>query len=303
MGGELPFRNRRELLFYYYSSMLSAVLIALVLMLLCWPRASAAAPGVSPSSSGLDSGAGWSSSPVPSSVSSSDVSGAYIDSLASAPGTVPLSAEKPASYFRDAVFVGDAFTEGLLLYNTVEGLGEDNLAASTNLNPARLSEAGLTTDADGQACTLAERVISLHPKKLYFLLGSNGVAWLDPQGMAAFLQEIDKALPDCNIYVQSIFPFTASLCQSNTSYDNADVRAYNELLYQMAVDNGWHFVHTYAALAGEDGALPESLSGDGVHIGPDGYQRWIAYLQSHTAEKQAQTQIVFSESSATEPSE
>ncbi len=303
MSGELPFRNRRELLFYYYSSMLSAALIAMLLLLLCWPRSSAAASGSSlPSSS--DSLSGQTSS-IPSSFSSSDVSGAYVDALASASGTVPLSVAKPASYFRDAVFVGDAFTEGLLLYNTIEGLDEGNLAASTNLNPSRLSEAGLSTDADGQACTLAARVISLEPKKLYFMLGSNGVAWLDPQGMAdncaAFLQEIAKALPDCTIYVQSIFPFTSSLCQSNSSYDNADVRAYNELLYQMAVDNGWHFIHTYAALADGDGALPESLSGDGVHIGPDGYQQWVSYLQTHTVDAQSpssQPEIIVSEPSA-----
>lgn len=132
-----------------------------------------------------------------------------------APTLVPQGEEVPPIYFQDVVFVGDSLTDGLRLYGVPELLPQENVIAYTGINPDTINYSKVLTNRQGQPCTFLEKLIEMQPNCLYYMNGTNGVGWLNNEVLVElnqnFLTEVKKALPDCKIYVQSIFPFTSSL--------------------------------------------------------------------------------------------
>ena len=122
------------------------------------------------------------------------------------------------------------------------------------------------------------------------------MGWLDNEVLVelnrSFLTEVKKALPNCKVYVQSIFPFTASLCAADPTYSNDLVREYNQLMYQMAQEMGFYFVNCYEAFADENGNLPEEASAEGIHFGPTYYGKWVDYLTCHTILDQEEREVL-----------
>lgn len=202
------------------------------------------------------------------------------------PTLVPQGEEVPPVYFQDVVFVGDSLTEGLRLYGTPELLPPQNVVAYTGINPNTIGYAAVLTNSQGQPCTFLEKLVEMQPDCIYYMNGTNGVGWMSNSELVelnrAFLSQVKEALPDCEIYVQSIFPFTASLCARDPLYSNDLVREYNQLLYEMAQDMGFYFINSYEAFADEKGNLPEEASVEGIHFGPTYYGKWAAYLACHT---------------------
>ena len=44
------------------------------------------------------------------------------------------------------------------------------------------------------------------------------------------------------------------------------------------------YLDLYSEFVDENGALPEGVSRDGVHLGKDACKQWLAYLQTHTVD-------------------
>lgn len=213
-----------------------------------------------------------------------------------APTLVPQGEEVPPIYFQDVVFVGDSLTDGLRLYGVPELLPQENVIAYTGINPDTINYSKVLTNKLGQPCTFLEKLIEMQPDCLYYMNGTNGVGWLDNEVLVelnrSFLTEVKKALPNCKVYVQSIFPFTASLCAADPTYSNDLVREYNQLMYQMAQEMGFYFVNCYEAFADENGNLPEEASAEGIHFGPTYYGKWVDYLTCHTILDQEEREVL-----------
>lgn len=195
------------------------------------------------------------------------------------------------TYFADSVFIGDSLTDGLSLYGF---LADATVFAYTGLNPNTIRTNEVIKTADGGKVTVLTALKALDPakaKKIYIMLGSNGIAWLSQkqyiESYSEFLDNVRAVVPDAVIYVQSILPVTEEkLSAANKGkITNQKVQEYNYALRQMIAekqDPNLYFLNVWEAFANEEGEMPTEISvQDGVHLKQDGYKAWYSYLTFH----------------------
>ncbi len=184
-------------------------------------------------------------------------------------------------WFNDAIFIGDSLTVGLSAYKILD---ENLVFASTGINPQTI----LTKDCiekNGVSLTVADAIKDLTPKKIYVMLGSNGVAFLSKDKLielyGEFIDILKTTHPDSQIYLQSIMPVTASKEKGDDRYANSKIDEYNEAILDLATEKQVYFVYVAEAVKDENGCLPDSASSDGMHFGPSVYNLWLDYLREH----------------------
>lgn len=187
------------------------------------------------------------------------------------------------SYFDDAIFIGDSLTYGLSAY---EILDSNLVLADIGINPNTILTSACIVQ-DGQELTIREALQGRSPAKIYLMLGANGVGFLSQEdfiaGYSEFVDALQQDHPDTTIYLQSILPVTAEK-SSDTRYANDKIMRYNDAILALASEKGVYYLDVSEAFRDETGAMPASLSGDGMHIGPNSYRVWLDYLLCHRAE-------------------
>ena len=194
------------------------------------------------------------------------------------------STEVGDEYFADAAFVGDSLTEGWKIYNVGQHF---EVMSMKGLSPKTAQTQPVYRTADGRDLIVSDAVNYLGTRKVYIMLGHNGLNYSEPEilleGYEGLVDQIRFTNPDTNIILQSVPPVTAALAGGNSSYDKERVARYNEMVRQLAIEKGIYFLDTYSALAGEDGYLiREYNAGDGMHLSPSGYSAWFNFLKTHT---------------------
>lgn len=198
---------------------------------------------------------------------------------------VPESDKRSASYFNDCVFIGDSITQGLADYQLIP---VKHVFAGIGMNLSKvMTEKIMTTYGN---VTAVEAVQQAQPKKIYIMLGSNGIAWMEQADMiaqyTALLDALKAASPDSQIYILSIPPVTAEReTAAEGPITNAAVDEYNSALLTLANAYGARYVDSNTALKGNDGKLPtEQASSDGIHFKKATYEIFIDYILTHTGE-------------------
>lgn len=189
------------------------------------------------------------------------------------------------SYFDDAAFVGDSRTDGFMLYS---GIGTGKNLTSNGLSIFRLgSKKALTIG--GEKYTLLEALALERYGKVYLSLGVNELGYHNDKGFydsyCVAIDEIRNLQPEAVIYIQGLIPLNEGqiMAASGNEYlTNEHLRAYNELMRQAAEEKQVVFLDLYNEFADENNELPEGASRDGVHLGKEYCQRWLAYLKTHT---------------------
>ncbi len=195
----------------------------------------------------------------------------------------PIPATDPVDmdWFSDAVFIGDSRTEGLLLYSSLKaGLGLTH--AGLSVLTAR-TQADFTVDH--RKVTLAQALSGGSWGKVYLMLGVNEASWMDEGAFyrtySALIDDLRRLLPDAQIYIQTLIPVTAYRSAAQAP-NNARLARRSDLLAQLCRERQVYLLDVAAALSGPDGALPDHLSTDGLHLSRAGHHIWIEYLQTHT---------------------
>ena len=185
-------------------------------------------------------------------------------------------------YFDDAMFVGDSISEGIKIYT--------NMTNATVLAERSVKVGSALTDTftlpDNTQSTLLPAITKLAPKKVYLMLGTNGIGWLKVDNMLSdyskLIDSVKQAAPNAILYIQGIPPITQSLHNSNPQYNIDKIKQYNQGLSELAQEKGAHFLDIASALADANGYLPEGTSSDGIHFGKATYQKWFDYVINHT---------------------
>ena len=198
-------------------------------------------------------------------------------------------AESPAvdrSYFNDACFLGDSLTQGMQIYST--GLPEASFCAYKGIGPNAVVNSTTCTRRDGVKEIPMEVLTAQQPKVLYILLGTNV---LNRDGdyssfltyYRLMLDMIAQALPNTQIYVQSITPVRPEVRASHPGLYKERLCEINDELSAIALEKGCAFLNLWEALADENGDLKaEYAQNDGYHVKPEGYTAWVDYLRTHT---------------------
>ena len=188
-------------------------------------------------------------------------------------------------YFSDAVFAGDSLTIGLKLFGPYSDI---TTVAYTGINTKTAMEEEFYQTPDGQTLTMADAINYFHPRKIYLMLGCNGINWATPEWLIDYYDQLTDMIeaknPDSYIIIESIFATTASKAATNSYLDIANIRRFNDLAKDMALRKGYYFLDSYSAVCNSaDGYLPDSMAAnDGTHLVNSGYSAWFNYICTHT---------------------
>lgn len=187
------------------------------------------------------------------------------------------------NYFRDAVFIGDSRTEGFILNNgltskitsyTHKGLTVDTIFTDKVIN------------MNGKKLTIIEALKETNFSKVYIMLGINETGWIYNDMFinkyAKIIDEIKKINPNCIVYIESIIPVTEKVSNEHKYIKNSKIQEYNSLIKKMAEEKNVYYLNIQEAVINQNGALPEDVATDGIHLNRKYCEKWFEYLKNHT---------------------
>lgn len=198
----------------------------------------------------------------------------------------PIPASRPvsASWFSDAVFIGDARLQEL----TAAGLFEPGLNLSQMGLNVRDLRSGSLFSRDGERATLRQMLEGSGFQKVYLMLGFNEASWMNEQEFygeyAALIDDLREMIPGVQIYVQTLIPVTVSRAAAQTP-DNLLLSTRSDLLSRLAREKQVYLVDMGGSFTELNGALNSDLSTDGLHLTAEGNEQWFQYLRTHTMGK------------------
>lgn len=172
------------------------------------------------------------------------------------------------------VFLGDSITE---YYPVAEAYGP-----FTQKTGSLIYNRGISAEtSDHMKDRLNDTVISLHPRNVVMLIGTNDIGQGVPEekllkNITDSVQMIREQSPETNLIVQAIYPVNEHM---ETLYarvmvgkrTNADISAANEKIKTIAQENGAVFLDLTEDLADENGDLKREFTYDGLHLTAAGY--------------------------------
>lgn len=183
-------------------------------------------------------------------------------------------------FFADDLFIGDSISTGLYLYYKLE---PENVAASVGNTPYKAYTTPIDMP-DGSSVTPLEYAESRQPKRVFIMLGSNGMAssW-DIESMKdsyrTLVLKLQDACPDSEICCISVTPVTADT--SYTTISNADVRSFNGFISDMCGELGLRYLDLYSLLSDNSGCFSKSYAAqDGLHFQGFTYDVMLSYIQN-----------------------
>ena len=178
------------------------------------------------------------------------------------------------SYFDDAVFIGDSFTDGFRSY---AGLPNAHYLCHNGLTVWSAVE---KADFPGGE-TLAQALSGKRYGKVYILLGINelgtGSATSWANQYKVLVDEVRRLQPDAIIFLQAIFHTTKEKSDS-TYFKNSVIDSRNGELKKLADGENIFFIDSNPVFDNGSGALRADYSGDGVHVKAAYYSLWRDYL-------------------------
>ena len=128
---------------------------------------------------------------------------------------------------------------------------------------------GIDSDVTEGVLHRLDTIVSQTPEKIFLMIGINDIRQgIAPEATLAnyekIIDELMTALPDCEIYVQSVLPVHIS-----TGIDNADVQNLNLSLEELAKSKGLTYLDIYSAVADSQNNFTYTV--DGVHPTGEGY--------------------------------
>lgn len=150
---------------------------------------------------------------------------------------------------------------------------------------------GISGDTtEGMLDRLESNLLVLEPKTVFFLGGANDLGHGSlPSDVNAniktILNRIKQALPNTQIYVQSVYPVNpnvTSLAGNHVgSRDNEDILLLNSLLRNTCADLNVTFLDTFALLVDLEGRLNENYTFDGLHINAPAYTVVSSFIKQN----------------------
>ena len=197
---------------------------------------------------------------------------------------VPESEAVDASWYDDAVFLGDSRLDGFRLYAGPSGAAYFTEAGAKTLSIQEKNTARLP---DGSKVPILKALEGKTFSKIYLNLGMNNLGDYDIQKefIDAYADDIDRIRaiqPDCDIYLMTLFPVTAEQEAKGSYVNNKAISDLNDCIRSLAAEKGAYLLEADTLLRDENGDLPAECSFDGIHLTPDACKLWRQYLDTHT---------------------
>lgn len=198
----------------------------------------------------------------------------------------PTNEVVPASFFDDAVFVGDSVSLKLSYYAGSTGLlGDAKFLVRGSYGVANALFDELLMPWQGQEMGIEEAIQATGAKKMFIMLGMNdiGLYGIDKtiEHWGKLLERIRSKCPDLVIYIESMSPVWTG--GERGDLKNSNVDAYNVKLKAFAESNGCKFIDIAPYMKDSTGGLATPYCSDNyVHVTDAGVDTWIKVLKAYT---------------------
>ena len=196
----------------------------------------------------------------------------------------PTNETVGASFFDDAVFVGDSVSLKLSYYAGSSGrLGNAKFLVQGSYSAGNAVSNGLLMSYQGQKMDLQSAVAATGAKKLFIMLGMNDIALYGInntiKNWRTMLGRILEKSPDIKIYIQSMTPIWTGGEIGGLNNKNAD--QFNQALKAFAQENGYTFIDVAPYMKDSTGGLATRYCSDNyVHITTEGAATWVSVLRA-----------------------
>lgn len=204
------------------------------------------------------------------------------------PGKIPQTTKYDyqtvkKDYFDDAVFIGDSRIVGM---NDYSGLTNATFFAKTGLTIYNLLDDQFVKDPDsGRDVSVSYMMQHYNYGKIYLMVGINELGTGGTQRFQDAYKKVLKSFrkwqPDAVIYVQSIMGVSPSKDQSDSVFNNTNIRDKNYAVSKLT--DGIHIFYLNIQEIYEDKHhnLAQELTFDDVHLYAQHYDKWVKYLKKH----------------------
>ncbi len=188
---------------------------------------------------------------------------------------------------RPIVFAGDSITQAMpvktlypdyLVLN--RGIGSDGLVHVPGAQPPHYR---------GLVNRYEDSILNARPGVLFILMGTNDVGRTNidlgywEQHLEALIDRVQRDIPDCQIVLHTLPPTGPPYARVESL--NARASQYNERLKALASRRNLPIIDLWALYANADGILPPEVTGDGLHLKREAYDRWAAAARPYFAEE------------------
>lgn len=185
------------------------------------------------------------------------------------------------NYFKDAVFIGDSRTQGLMMFSTLKSAkfyADKGMSTVGAFNKPVIPK-------NGMVMTIADAMKLGEYNKIYISLGINELGYPDPgkfiERYGELIDIIKKGNPKAKIFVQGILPVSTSKSASDPIINNVKIADYNNRLLEMSNKKKAIFLNVGEGVSDETGALAADGSWDGVHLNKEYCLKWEKYIMEH----------------------
>lgn len=195
----------------------------------------------------------------------------------------------PAEFFNDAVFVGDSVSLKLSYYAATNGsLGSAQFLVRGSYSLFHAVNGTMRMTYRGQEMHLEDAIAATGASKVFLMLGMNDIGAYGinktMDNWEILLGRIRAALPDVEIYIQSMTPVWTGGEKGGLNNHNADL--YNQRLKTFAETNGCRYVDVASYMKdGTGGLATEYCSDSYVHLTDRGAAAWVAVLKDYAGYK------------------
>jgi len=153
------------------------------------------------------------------------------------------------------------------------------------LNDTTVINRGIGGDITFGLLKRLKDVTDRQPSKIFVLLGINDIGKDIPEAVIAdnylkIVKELHSKCPQTRIFVQSVLPVNPTMPHFPQHYDKEEhVIKLNKMLQASAILGHYTFVNIFPLFLDAHGRLESKYTYEGLHLKPEAYVVWAAYLK------------------------
>ena len=186
-----------------------------------------------------------------------------------------------ASYFNDAVFLGDSRTVGLRDYG---GLSNATYYCKVGETMYNLMTDNIAYLPDGTPTNIPTALSATQFGKVYIMIGINNIGITTESYKAKYaeiLSIVRSLQPNAIIFIEANINVTAEFAASSSTVNNVNLNEKNTASAGFANGVDIFYLDINDAMTDAYRCLPAEYSWDGLHVKPNYTYLWVNYLLTH----------------------
>ena len=146
---------------------------------------------------------------------------------------------------------------------------------------------GISGDLTRGVLARIEDCVLAQPEKIFVMIGINDLKIGIPIDTIAanqvkIINKIKQLSPNTKIYMQSTLPVNEGMLAAiYKRLNNVDIAKMNVSLKLACKKQKVNYIDLHPIMIEENGQLKKNLSTDGLHLKPEAYVNWVAYLHTN----------------------